>query len=189
VRSSSSLSDERLSYSIRVHTPGIDKALDERIFAWVIRRHGEIYLEEYGWDKRFEDLVADVVHHFIANFDETRERCWIAHDPGIAESRDNELLGCIFLVNDEREPSGETCKLRLLLVEKAARGSGLGNQLVDECIAFARSVGYKRMRLWTNAVLTSARKIYEAKGFRLIEEKPHTMFGHNEIGQTWELEL
>jgi GNAT superfamily N-acetyltransferase len=172
-----------VDYTLRIHTPGIDKALDERIFGWVIRRNGEIYLEEYGWDKRFEELVADVVKKFIINFDEERERCWIAESP------EGELLGCIFLVNDEREPSGETSKLRLLLVEKSARGSGLGNQLVDECIAFARSVGYRRMRLWTNAVLTSARKIYEAKGFRLIEEKPHTMFGNNEVGQTWELEL
>jgi GNAT superfamily N-acetyltransferase len=178
-----------VDYTLRIHTPGIDKALDDRIFGWVIRRHGEIYLEEYGWDKRFEDLVADVVDKFIANFDETRERCWIAHDPGIAETLEGELLGCIFLVNDDHDLTGETSKLRLLMVEKAARGSGLGNRLVDECIDFARSVGYRRMRLWTNAVLTSARKIYEAKGFRLIEEKPHTMFGNNEVGQTWELEL
>lgn len=178
-----------MAYTIRIHTPGVDKDLDERIFGWVVKRHGELYLKEYGWDKRFEDLVADVVNKFIANFDSTRERCWIAETP------DNQPVGCIFLVNDDNDKSaddrssGQTCKLRLLLVEQSARGSGLGNQLVDECIDFARSVGYRRMRLWTNAVLTSARKIYEAKGFHLIEETPHTMFGHDEVGQTWELKL
>jgi DNA-binding MarR family transcriptional regulator/GNAT superfamily N-acetyltransferase len=147
---------------------------------WVIHREGALYAEEYGWDQTFEDLVAQIVADFVANFDPTRERCWMA-DVG------SENMGHIFLVKHPEEPG--TAKLRLLLVEPAARGMGLGAALVTECVQFARDAGYKKVVLWTQSILVSARRLYERAGFQLVHEEPGRRFGKDLIAQNWELKL
>ena len=145
---------------------------------WVIGRQAQLYADEYGWDIRFEALIAEIGAAFIRDFRPGREFCWIA-------GRGEERLGAIFLVYQD----DETAKLRMLHVEKAARGQGVGSLLVRTCIGQARASGYKRLTLWTNDVLASARKIYQGAGFRLVDEERHHSFGKDLVGQYWELEL
>jgi GNAT superfamily N-acetyltransferase len=145
---------------------------------WIIYRHGLLYAQEYGWDESFEILVAEIVTSFIRNLDSRVERCWIAE-------RDGGIVGSVFLAKE----SEEVARLRLLYVEPEARGLGIGSRLVEECMRFARQAGYRKVTLWTNDVLVSARRIYEAAGFRLVREEPHHSFGHDLVGQTWEREL
>jgi len=145
---------------------------------WVVERHGTLYAHEYGWDERFEGLVAQVVGDYAGRVDRRRNSAWIAEVDG-------QPAGSIFLVEDD---SG-TARLRLLLVEPAARGMGLGRRLVEEAIRFARRAGYAEVVLWTNDVLASARPIYEAAGFELVAEEPHSRFGPEVVGQDWRLRL
>jgi DNA-binding MarR family transcriptional regulator/GNAT superfamily N-acetyltransferase len=145
---------------------------------WVVHRQGILYAQEYGWDETFEALVAEIVAAFIKNYDQRWERCWIAE-------REGEIVGSVFLVRE----SAAVAKLRLLYVERAARGLGIGQHLVDECIRAARHKGYKTLTLWTNDVLVSARRIYQAAGFRKVAEERHHSFGHDLVGQNWSLDL
>jgi len=145
---------------------------------WIIHRQGKLYAEEYGWDETYEGLVAEILAAFVKNFDEKRERAWIAE-------MDGAVVGSVFLVRQDEA----VAKLRLLYVEPTARGLGLGARLVDECIAFARGKGYRTLTLWTNDILAAARRIYEAAGFRLVSQGRHKSFGKDLVGQTWELML
>jgi len=145
---------------------------------WVVQQHGEIYAREYGWDSSFEALVAGIAGEFLLKFQPEWERCWIAELNG-------ERVGAIFVVRK----SASVAQLRLLILAPAARGLGLGGRLVDECIAFARRKGYKKMVLWTNSDLVAARAIYAKRGFLLTKSEPHESYGKQLVGETWEMKL
>jgi DNA-binding MarR family transcriptional regulator/N-acetylglutamate synthase-like GNAT family acetyltransferase len=156
---------------LRAHRPGD--------MGWVVERHAALYYEQDGWGAAFEALVAGIVKDFLENFDPGREHCWIAE-------RDGERLGCVFVVKQ----TASTAKLRLLIVEPAARGAGLGRRLVDECIAFARAKGYRKLVLWTHAHLAAARAIYRHAGFKkLPKTEVHRTFGPKAVSEFWELAL
>ena len=145
---------------------------------WIVSRHAVLYAQEYGWTDPFEGLCAQIVADFVNHYDARRERCWIAEVDG-------ENAGCVMLVKD----MDEVARLRLLLVEPAARGLGIGARLVDECVRFARTAGYKSITLWTHSVLTAARHVYERAGFELVDSKSHDEFGKTLVGETWDLKL
>jgi DNA-binding MarR family transcriptional regulator/GNAT superfamily N-acetyltransferase len=147
---------------------------------WVVYSEGLGYAKQFGWDESFEALVAKIAADFIKNYDPSRERCWIAEIDGLH-------VGHIFLVKHPSEP--DTARLRLLYVEPSARGLGLGETLVTECIRFARSAGYRKVVLWTQSILAAAHRIYQRAGFRLVKEEAHHSFGHDLVGQEWELEF
>jgi GNAT superfamily N-acetyltransferase len=144
----------------------------------VVHLHGRIYAQEYGWDARFEALVATVAARFVERFDGRRER-------GVIAEKDGEVVGSVFLVQRSRT----VAQLRLLIVDPRARGLGIGERLVDECVRFARGAGYRRITLWTHSILLAARTIYAAKGFRLVRTEPHPGFGTPLVSETWELAL
>lgn len=141
---------------------------------WIVHRHGALYAREYGWNAEFEALVADIVARYVREHDPQTERCWIAEHDGAA-------VGSIFVVRHD----AQTAKLRLLYVDASTRGLGIGQRLVDEAIAFARAVGYKRMVLWTNAVLTDACNLYARSGFELLTEQQEHLFGKPQVSQLW----
>jgi DNA-binding MarR family transcriptional regulator/GNAT superfamily N-acetyltransferase len=160
--------DNRLT--LRAHRPGD--------MGWVIGAHGRLYAEEFGWDERFEALVAGIAANFINHLDKNHERCWIAEING-------EPVGCVFVVRKSKS----VAKLRLLIVEPRARGIGLGRRLVEECIAFARAKGYRKLVLWTQSNLVAARTIYRKCGFVKSKEEKHAEFGIKLTGEYWELRL
>lgn len=146
---------------------------------FVLHRQATLYAQEYDWDWTFEALAADILAKFIANFDAAREQAWIAERGGA-------IVGSVFLMQGDKPG---VAKLRMLYVDPSARGLGIGSQLVEACIARAREIGYSRMTLWTNDILTAARRIYQAAGFRLVGEEKHRSFGKDLVGQTWDLDL
>jgi DNA-binding MarR family transcriptional regulator/GNAT superfamily N-acetyltransferase len=147
-------------------------------FGWIVKRHAELYAQEYGWGAPFEGVCAQIVADFVNKHDRKRERCWIAEIDG-------ERAGTIMLVKD----SAKVARIRLLLLEPSARGIGLGARLVDECISFARRAGYQKITLWTHSVLTAARHIYQKAGFKLMRTERHRSWGRPVVSEFWDLDL
>lgn len=158
------------SYILRNPQPGD--------MGWIIHRQAVLYAQEYGWNNEYEALVAEILAKFVREFDPVRERCWIAE-------KDGKVIGSVLIVRQD----DTTAKLRLLYVDPCARGLGIGSRLVDECLRFSRQVGYTNMVLWTNSILTDARRIYDKAGFQLVEEEAHHSFGKDLIGQVLAREL
>jgi DNA-binding MarR family transcriptional regulator/N-acetylglutamate synthase-like GNAT family acetyltransferase len=157
-------------YLLRQHQPGD--------MGWIVHRQAILYADEYGWDGTYEALAAEIVAHFIKNYDPRRERCWIAE-------KDGAMVGAVFVA----KASDEVAKLRLLHVEPSVRGLGIGKRLVEECIRFARQAGYQKITLWTQSLLHAARRIYEQAGFRVVHKEQHHSFGKDLTAETWELDL
>jgi GNAT superfamily N-acetyltransferase len=160
----------RGGYLLRAPKPGD--------FGWIVKRHAELYAHEFCWTEPFEGLCAQIVADFVNNFDRSRERCWIAE-------ADGENIGSIMLARE----SEKVARIRLLLVEPKARGFGLGAQLTDKCIRFARHAGYNKITLWTHSVLTAARHIYETAGFKLMRSERHRSWGKPVVSEHWDLDL
>jgi len=157
-------------YLLRQHQPGD--------LGWLVHRQAILYADEYGWDGTYEALAAEIVAQFIKNYDPKRERCWIAE-------KDGERVGAVFVA----KASDEVAKLRLLHLEREARGLGIGKRLVEECVRFARRAGYQKMTLWTQNILHAARHIYKQAGFHVVREEQHHSFGKDLTAETWELDL
>jgi len=162
--------DAKTPYLLRQHQPGD--------LGWVVHRQAILYVEEYGWDGTYEALAAEIVAQFIKNYDAECERGWVAE-------KDGERVGAVLVAKG----SEEIAKLRLLHVEREARGLGIGKRLVEECIRFARQTGYQKMTLWTQSILHAARGIYKSAGFQLVHEEKHHSFGKDLTAETWELNL
>jgi len=147
-------------------------------FGWIVKRHAELYAQEYLWREPFEGVCAQIVADFVNKYDASRERCWIAESDG-------ENVGTVMLVND----GDGVARLRLLLVEPRARGLGIGARLTDEAVRFARRAGYRKITLWTHSVLTAARHIYQSAGFKLMRSEEHQSWGQPVVSEHWDLEL
>ena len=157
-------------YLLRPHQPGDP--------GWIVHRQAILYAEEYGWDESYEALAAEIAAQFIKNYDAKRERCWIAEKNG-------ERVGAVFVA----KASEEIAKLRLLHVEREARGLGIGKRLVEECVRLSRQAGYQKMMLWKQSVLHAARHLYKQAGFQMVREERHHSFGKDLTAETWELDL
>ena len=160
----------RPTVTLRHHRPGD--------MSWITHRQAILYNQEYGWNTEYEALIAEIMARFLRNFDPRYERCWVAEC-------NCEIVGSVFCVRKSKT----VAQLRLLYVEPSTRGAGIGSRLVNECIAFARARGYRKLTLWTNSVLHAARKIYERAGFQLVAEEKHHSFGKDLVGQNWDLKL